>query len=160
MTHIAEIHWQAEGDVPSGGYSRAHWWCFDGGAEVKASASPDIVPVPMSQPEAVDPEEGFVASLASCHMLWFLDFARRAGFAPASYVDHAVGHMENASDGGLWVARVNLTPFVVWSGGGPSREEEKALHAQAHGACFIAKSVRTEIQITVAEYQEDTLDEA
>ncbi|MEO0484872.1 MAG: OsmC family protein [Pseudomonadota bacterium] len=154
MTHIAEVYWEADGDVLAGQYSRAHSWHFDGGAIVPASASPDIVPVPYSQPAAVDPEEAYVASLASCHMLWFLDFARRAGFAPESYTDHAVGHMERTADGGLWVARVDLSPYTVWAGEGPTKEQEEALHHQAHGACFIASSVKTEIVVTVSEYQE------
>ncbi|MEM8593078.1 MAG: OsmC family protein [Pseudomonadota bacterium] len=154
MTHIAEIYWEVDGDVPSGKYSRAHAWYFDGGAKVAASASPDIVPVPLSQPEAVDPEEGYVASIASCHMLWFLDFARRAGFSPESYTDHAVGHMEEADDGGLWVARVDLTPYTVWAGEAPTAEQEHALHDEANDACFIAKSVKTEIVVTVSEYAE------
>ncbi|MEO0665783.1 MAG: OsmC family protein [Pseudomonadota bacterium] len=154
MTHIAEIYWEAHGDVAAGQYSRAHTWYFDGGAQVPASASPDIVPVPLSQPEAVDPEEGFVASIASCHMLWYLDFARRAGFVPESYTDHAVGHMEQTADGGLWVSRVDLTPYTVWQGAAPSLEEERALHHQAHEACFIAKSVRSEIVVTLREYAE------
>ncbi|MEM1233365.1 MAG: OsmC family protein [Pseudomonadota bacterium] len=154
MTHVAEIYWEASGDVAAGTYSRAHSWQFDGGAQVAASASPDIVPVPLSQPEAVDPEEGFVASLASCHMLWFLDFARRAGFVPESYTDHAVGHMEETEAGDLWVSRVDLTPYTVWSGAGPTLEEERALHGKAHGACFLARSVKSEIVITVHEYAE------
>ncbi|MEM6275550.1 MAG: OsmC family protein [Pseudomonadota bacterium] len=154
MTHVAEIYWEASGDVAAGAYSRAHSWHFDGGAQVPASASPDIVPVPLSQPEAVDPEEAFVASLASCHMLWFLDFARRAGFVAESYTDHAVGHMEETSEGGLWVARVDLKPYTVWSGSGPTLDEERALHDKAHGACFIASSVKSEIVITVHEYAE------
>lgn len=155
MTHIAEIYWEASGDFSSGEYSRGHTWYFDGGARVPASASPDIVPTPYSQPEAVDPEEAYVAALSSCHMLWFLDFARRAGFTPESYTDHAVGHMEKAKDGGLWVARVDLTPFTIWTGNAPTKAEERALHGEAHGACFIAKSVRTEIVVTVSEYAEE-----
>ncbi|MEM6727574.1 MAG: OsmC family protein [Pseudomonadota bacterium] len=155
MTHIAEIVWEASGDVASGAYGRGHAWYFDGGACVAASASPDIVPVPYAQPEAVDPEEAFVASLASCHMLWFLDFARRAGFSAASYRDHAVGHMERAADGGLWIARVDLRPRVDWEGASPSSEEENALHHEAHGACFIARSVRTKIAIEVVRDMEE-----
>ena len=154
MTHIAEVYWEAVGDVAAGQYSRAHSWQFDGGAVVPASASPDIVPVPFSQPEAVDPEEAYVAALASCHMLWFLDFARRAGHVPQSYTDHAVGHMEQTAGGGLWVARVDLSPYTLWSGDGPDQAEEEALHHKAHGACFIANSVKTEIVITVSDYAE------
>jgi len=57
-------------------YSRKHTWHFDGGAVVPGSSSPQVVRLPFSDPSAVDPEEAFVAALSSCHMLWFLDFAR------------------------------------------------------------------------------------
>src|SRR5512140_777551 len=79
-------------------YSRGHVWRFDGGVEVPASSSPGVVPLPMSRADAVDPEEAFVASLASCHMLWFLSIAAKRGFCVDSYVDNADGVMaKNAS---------------------------------------------------------------
>lgn len=154
MTHVAHIHWMADGDVASGNYSRAHEWVFDGGLRVPASASPDIVPAPLSQPENVDPEEGFVATIASCHMLWFLDFARRAGFEAARYHDHAVGHMEETEDQGLWVARIDLNVSVEWSGTPPSEQEHKTLHDQANAACFIAKSIKSEINVSLVNEAE------
>ena len=74
--YTAEIVWERGEQVfTDGHYSRGHRWRFDGGAEVSASASPQIVPLPMSDGAAVDPEEAFVAALASCHMLFFLSLA-------------------------------------------------------------------------------------
>ncbi|MEL7149208.1 MAG: OsmC family protein [Pseudomonadota bacterium] len=141
----ATIRWAASGDVLKGHYSRAHEWEFDGGTVVPASASPGIVPLPWSDESAVDPEEAFVASLSSCHMLFFVDFARRAGFAPATYADDAVGVMTKAGDGRMWVSRVELNPVVTWSSEAPSQDDLRGLHHRAHDACFIANSVRTEV---------------
>ena len=80
--HTATISWRRseEADFPARAYSRAHQWEFDGGAIVPASASPSVVPLPYADGAAVDPEEAFVAALSSCHMLWFLDLAARAGY--------------------------------------------------------------------------------
>src|SRR3990170_714853 len=106
--HTATIRWSASPgeDYARGRYSRVHSWTFDGGAVVVASASPHIVPAPWSDAEAVDPEEAFVASLASCHMLFFLDFARRSGVVVASYEDEAEGMMEKGADGRVRITRV------------------------------------------------------
>lgn len=148
--HGARVIWKAEGDIASGRYSRAHEWHFDGGAVVAASSSPAVVPLPFSNPAGVDPEEAFVASLASCHMLWFLDLARRAGFLPLAYEDHAEGRMERVG-GRLWITHVTLRPRVTWDASpavmAPDRKTEAALHHAAHEDCFIANSVRTEIVI-------------
>src|SRR6185436_20595341 len=93
-TYTATVRWNrtesAEGFV-KGQYSRAHEWAFDGGAVVPASASRHIVPAPWSDAAGVDPEEAFVASLSSCHMLFFIDFARRDGWLIDRYVDEAQG---------------------------------------------------------------------
>ena len=143
--HGAEVRWTAQGDFIANKYSRAHRWHFDGGAVIAASASPDIVPVPLSDPAGVDPEESFVAAIAACHMLWFLDLARRDGLDLASYRDAAVGHMAKNAQGGLWIARVDLYPQVTYAGRSPSAEQTARLHHKAHDACFIANSVKTEI---------------
>jgi organic hydroperoxide reductase OsmC/OhrA len=91
-TYTAIVSWERRGAVFSDNqYSRAHRWIFDGGIEVPGSSSPHIVRVPMSQAAAVDPEEAFVASLASCHLLWFLDHARQRGWIVERYEDQAVG---------------------------------------------------------------------
>ena len=149
-THTAEILWRAEGDFAGNGYSRAHLWRFDGGVEVPASASPAVVPPPASREDAVDPEEAFVASLSSCHMLWFLDLARRDGWNAAAYRDRAEGRMARAAGGASWIDRVELRPEITWDGPAPDRAALKALHGRAHAACFIANSVRTEV-VTVLD---------
>jgi len=145
--HTARISWQRNGqDFAGRKYSRLHQWSFDGGLTVKASSSPDVVKVPYSDPSAVDPEEAFVASLASCHMLSFLWRAGLAGFVVESYEDDAEGVMEKNAQGKLAITRVTLKPLTRFSGGKrPSREELDHLHHLAHEDCFIASSVKTEI---------------
>src|SRR4051794_10313173 len=120
-TYTATIRWSRDPstDFAKGQYSRAHQWAFDGGAVVPASASPHVVPAPWNDPAGVDPEEAFIASLSSCHMLFFLDFARRAGFVLDEYVDEAEGVLEKRADGKMWMSRVMLRPRVTWAGDRP-----------------------------------------
>jgi organic hydroperoxide reductase OsmC/OhrA len=128
-------------------YSRAHTWRFDGGVEVRASSSPHVVPLPMSEVQAVDPEEAFVASLSSCHMLWFLSLAAQRGWRVDSYRDNATGVMRNNPAGKLFVAQITLRPLVkLVQGFTPSFAELRELHQAAHAECFIANSVKTEIR--------------
>jgi organic hydroperoxide reductase OsmC/OhrA len=150
MTHyLAQLKWQR---APSekftdGKYSRVHSWRFDGGAEIEASSSPDIVPIPFSAAELVDPEEAFVAALASCHMLFFLSRAARRGFVVESYEDRAEGVMEHNAEGRTAMTRVTLSPNVVYAGTPPDSAAEAQLHEEAHARCFIANSVRTRVEI-------------
>ena len=148
-TYTAIIRWSrtGEGDFTKGQYSRAHEWAFDGGAVVPAGPSPHIVPAPWGNPAGVDPEEAFVASLSSCHMLFFVDFARRAGLVLDSYVDEAEGVMEKRDDGKMWISRVTLRPRIAWGGEAPDAAVIADLHHKAHEACFIANSVTTEVTI-------------
>ena len=148
-TYTATVSW-ARGDQPytDGKYSRAHTWRFDGGIEVPASSSPHVVRLPMSSEAAVDPEEAFIASLASCHMLFFLDFARRAGFRIDSYVDEAQGVLDKDAQDRTAMTLVTLHPRAAFSGDKqPSRAEVDALHHKSHEACFIANSVKTEVRV-------------
>ena len=148
-THNATIRWFASPgeDFAKGQYSRAHSWSFDGGAIVPGSASPHIVPMPWADAAAVDPEEAFVASLSSCHMLWFLDLAARRGYRVDGYVDHAVGMMGRNAHGKLAMTRVVLRPAVTF-GPGPQPDPPAlaALHHEAHDQCFIANSVNTDVR--------------
>ena len=148
-TYTATVRWTRDPstDFAKGQYSRAHEWQFDGGAVVPASPSPHVVPPPWSDQAGVDPEEAFVASLSSCHMLFFVDFARRAGFVVDSYVDEADGVLEKRSDGKLAMTRVTLHPRVTWGGARPEDAAIADLHHRAHEACFIANSVTTEVGI-------------
>ena len=147
-THTALIRWSVgDADFLSRRYSRAHSWAFDGGVVVPGSSSPLVVPLPMSDASAVDPEEAFVASLSSCHMLWFLDIAARAGFAIASYEDAAEGRMGRNAAGKLVVDVVTLRPRVRVTGARvPDAAMLAALHHEAHEECFLANSVRCEIR--------------
>jgi organic hydroperoxide reductase OsmC/OhrA len=148
-TYTATIRWSRDGaeGFAKGQYSRAHEWAFDGGAVVPASASPHIVPAPWSDPAGVDPEEAFVASLSSCHMLFFLDFARRAGFVIDSYVDEAEGELAKGADDKMAMTRVTLRPRISWQDEGPDPAALADLHHRAHEACFIANSVTTEVTV-------------
>ena len=147
--HFATIRWFASPgeDFAKGQYSRAHSWNFDGLANVAASASPHIVPMPWANPNAVDPEEAFVASAASCHMLFFLDFARRAGVIVTSYDDEAEGEMEKGDDGKTRITRITLRPRIVYGDVAPTDEMLADLHHKAHEACCIANSITSEIVI-------------
>jgi organic hydroperoxide reductase OsmC/OhrA len=145
--HKATIRWAFPGgDFLKGRYSREHTWSFDGGVTVPASSSPAAVPKPYSNEANVDPEEAFVASLSSCHMLTYLFLASRAGFEILSYEDEAVGTMTKNERGVAWVSAVVLRPRLVYGGDKrPSIADEDKLHHAAHDQCFIANSVKTEV---------------
>jgi organic hydroperoxide reductase OsmC/OhrA len=148
-THTATIRWHCDVEnFTSDTYSRGHVWEFDGGAIVAASAAPDIVPAPMSVAENVDPEEAFVASLSSCHMLFFLAIASRRGFSVGEYVDDAVGDMAKDEQGRMSITKVTLRPQTVWTGNKrPTSGQQEKMHHQAHKFCFIANSVKTAIVV-------------
>lgn len=145
--YSAEIFWQrGEQDFLGNRYSRRHVLRFDGGAELAGSSSPHVVREPMSDAKAVDPEEMFVASLSSCHMLWFLAIAAKRKFCVDRYTDAAVGVMAKNSEGKTAMTLVTLRPEVNFSGERlPTREQIDQLHHEAHEECFIANSVRTEL---------------
>jgi organic hydroperoxide reductase OsmC/OhrA len=145
--YTATVKWQRDGqDFLDDNYSRRHTWEFDGGLHVPASASPQIVPLPKSVAENVDPEEAFVASLSSCHMLFFLAIARNRGYTVDKYTDCAIGHMAKNDQGRMAMMKVVLRPKVVFSGDlWPTTEQIDEIHQQSHDQCFIANSVKTEI---------------
>ena len=146
--YTSQITWQ-RGEQPflDNRYSRRHMVRFDGGVEMPASSSPHVVREPMSDPAAVDPEELFVASLSSCHMLWFLSIAAERGFRVDTYIDNAEGVMQKAASGKWAMSLVTLRPMVSFSGQQlPTREEHEQMHHLAHDECYIANSVRTEVR--------------
>lgn len=147
-SYTATIWWSRDGAAfADNRYSRGHRWTFDGGVVVPASSSPHAVPLPMSIESAVDPEEAFVASLSSCHMLWFLSIAAKQGFVVDSYSDEAIGILGRNAEGKVAMTTVTLRPRVQFSGERrPSGAEIENLHYQAHEECFIASSVRTEVR--------------
>jgi organic hydroperoxide reductase OsmC/OhrA len=148
--HKAKIEWKCTTpDFRLGKYTREHTWSFDGGVSVPASAAPAVVPAPWSNPAHVDPEEAFVASISSCHMLTFLHVARLAGFQVESYADEAVGEMAKNERGVAWVAVVTLNPTIVYGGDKrPTHEQEAELHHKAHDGCFVSQSVKTDVKVS------------
>jgi organic hydroperoxide reductase OsmC/OhrA len=147
--HKATISWtRKNADFLKGKYSRDHVWTFDGGLSVPASPSPSVVPPPWSNPANIDPEEAFVASISSCHMLTYVYLAYRAGFQVDSYHDDAVGVTNKNEKGIPWISSVTLHPKIVYSGEKrPTPEDVEKLHHQAHEQCYIANSVKTEIKV-------------
>ena len=151
-TYTAQLVWErGNQDFLSNKYSRRHQISFDGGATMPASSSPSVVPVPLSDPAGVDPEEAFVASLSSCHMLWFLYFAARGGFVIDRYEDNPVGVMERNAERKMVITVVKLRPKIAFSGAKqPTQEELDQLHHKAHEECNIANSVKTEVRVEPA----------
>lgn len=151
--HKATITWKrTRGDFLTGKYPREHTWSFDGGFTMPASPAPSVVPMPYSNPAHVDPEEAFVASISSCHMLTFLYLASKQGFQVDSYDDAAVGTMTNNEKGVPWMSLVTLNPKIIYSGEKlPAPADEEHLHHLAHEQCYIANSIKTVIVVGQAK---------
>ena len=150
MPYNVRIFWKKNFDEAfvDNRYSRSHTWTFDGGIEVAASSSPHVVPLPMSNESAVDPEEAFIASLSSCHMLWFLSIAVEKNYIVESYEDNAEGVLGKNEGGKLAMTRVTLQPVIIFGNKHtPSQVQIDELHHLAHEKCFIANSVKTEITV-------------
>jgi organic hydroperoxide reductase OsmC/OhrA len=148
--YTATVRWsRGEATFSDRRYSRAHVWSFDGGVEVRASSSPQVMREPFSDPHAVDPEEAFIASVSSCHMLFFLDYAAQATYVVDSYDDTATGTMGKNAAGQDFVETILLAPAIRFSGDPqPTPAEIVALHDRAHHDCFIANSVLTKIVVS------------
>lgn len=151
-TYTAKISWKNDSPdtFTKNRYSRAHTWSFDGGIEVPASSSPHAVRLPFSVEEAVDPEEAFVASAASCHMLTFLWVAAKKGFLIDSYEDNAVGEMTADAGGRQWISKITLDPQITWGDKTPTAEELAEMHHLAHEECYIANSIKSEVVVKSA----------
>ncbi|MCE9687230.1 OsmC family protein [Shewanella sp. AS16] len=147
-SYSAKVSWQRGKDEAylDNKYSRGHVWLFDGGVTVPASSSPQIVPLPYSVAQNVDPEEAFVASLSSCHMLFFLAIAAKHRFVVDTYLDEAVGIMAQDAEGKLAMTQVTLRPKIDFSGDRkPTLAQLEQMHHQSHAQCFIANSVKTRV---------------
>jgi len=152
MPYSVKIFWKKNLDEAfvDSKYSRSHTWSFDGGIEMPASSSPHVVPVPMSDESAVDPEEAFVAAVSSCHMLWFLSIAAEKNFIVESYEDNAIGVLGKNGEGKLAMTKITLKPKVNFNDTTvPTSEQVDELHRLAHEKCFIANSVKTDITMMV-----------
>jgi organic hydroperoxide reductase OsmC/OhrA len=92
-----------------------------------------------------NPEELLVASLAACHQLWYLHLCAEAGVVVIAYVDRAEGTMIEEATGAGQFSRVVLRPLVTVAEG-TDLARARALHADAHAKCFIARSVRFPVE--------------
>jgi len=149
-TYRASVDWSLDGDFAARRYGRGHALRFEGGLVVPGTASPHVVPPAYCVEGALDPEAAFTASLASCHMLWFLDLAARAGLTVVRYRDEAEGTLARGPDGKLAMTRVVLRPRVEFAGAAPDPALVADLHHRAHEECFIANSVKTEVVVEPA----------
>ncbi|HEY5048050.1 MAG TPA: OsmC family protein [Rhizomicrobium sp.] len=144
--HRATIQWKrASADFAYDSYNRAHEIVFKGGAiRLAASAAPAF----KGDAGRVDPEEAYVASLSSCHMLTFLAICARSRLTVDAYDDDASGTLEKSSDGKFWMANVILRPRVRFAPGvtveGAALD---AIHHKSHAQCFIANSVKTKVKV-------------
>src|SRR3954470_16665793 len=138
--HKVTVDWERETpDFAYESYNRDHDWSFDAGVTVRASATPAY----KGSERCVDPEEAFVASLSSCHMLTFLAIACKRRLVVDDYRDEAVGVLGKDAEGRLAITRVTLRPEASFGGERiPTPDEIRSLHEQAHHACFIANSVK------------------
>jgi organic hydroperoxide reductase OsmC/OhrA len=156
--YSAEVIWE-RGDAvfTDNRYSRRHLLRFDGGLEVPASSSPHSVPVPLSDPGAVDPEESLIAALSSCHMLWFLAIAGKRKFRVDRYRDQVTGMLAKNTDGKLYISLITLRPEAQFSGELlPTREQIEAMHHSAHAECYIAHSVISEVRVEPVSHSPDS----
>lgn len=140
--HRASVEWQRQGEFRYESYSRGHVVDYGGGLRLAGTAAPANVPPTAPAAPGVDPEQAFVGSLSSCHMLWFLHLACRAGYVVERYVDEAVGVLDRT-----WMSQVTLRPVVTFAGRAPDAAEHARLHERAHDKCFIANSVKTEVRV-------------
>jgi organic hydroperoxide reductase OsmC/OhrA len=146
--HEATIEWRRlTADFNYATYERGHWWSFPSGIRMPGTAARSNIPATAAPALGVDPEQAFVAALASCHMLWFLHLACRAHLVVDRYLDPAAGTLEPDAAGKLAITRVTLRPTVTFNGAPPSESQVRALHEAAHEKCFIANSVKTEIVV-------------
>lgn len=150
--YTATIKWSRNGQTfIDNKYKRAHRWEFDNGQIISASASPNIVPTPLSDPSAIDPEEAFIAALSSCHMLWFLSIAAKAGYVVENYKDKAEGILAKNNEGKQAITEVSLFPQVTYQKGQkPTEQKDQQMHQQASTQCFIANSVETKVKVEPA----------
>lgn len=143
-SHHARIEFRHQsGDFADKSYSRDHRWIFKDGQELAASSAPDFG----GSAAAVDPEDAFTASIASCHMLTFLALAAVKGYTVNAYSDAAVGTLAKNAAGHMCMTEVLLRPQIEFAGEPPTAEQLQMLHERAHKACFIANSVHTVVRV-------------
>ena len=117
------------------GYDRNHTITAAGKPVIPGSSDPSF----RGDASRYNPEEMLVASLSTCHMLWFLHLCTTSGVVVVDYVDDATGTMEETADGGGRFTEVTLYP-VITVASEEMIDKADALHEKANQLCFIANS--------------------
>jgi organic hydroperoxide reductase OsmC/OhrA len=149
-SYTVTVEWTGAGATGTTGYtaySRDHVVRIDAKPVIECSADPAY----RGDPARINPEELFVASLAQCHMLWFLHMAARAGVVVVGYRDLAQGTMrvDSAAGKGRFVD-VTLAPHVTVTGAPVNEELLARLHRDAHDRCFLSQSVNFPVVVEAA----------
>ena len=143
----ATVEWQLQGAFNYETYSRSHRIEFGRGVRLEGNAAEGNIPKTAPAAPGADPEQQFVASLASCHMLWFLHLACSRKYVVAGYRDEASGVLAKDAEGKDAMTSVTLRPVVRFVGTAPSEDEQRDLHEKAHQRCFIANSVKSAVAV-------------
>ena len=143
--HRAKVEWKLDGEFDYLTYPRRHVMDFGQGITMPGTAAPENIPKTVPAAAGVDPEQAFVASLSSCHMLWFLHLACAAKLTVTRYLDDASGVLGKNANGAMAMTRITLRPAVSFAGTPPGADEHARLHREAHEKCFIANSVKSEV---------------
>jgi len=116
-------------------YERSHIVTIDNKVEILCSSDPAF----RGDKTKHNPEELFVASISTCHMLWFLHLCAEEGVVVTAYTDNATGIMQETEDGGGHFTDVTLNPVVIVSEESMINKANE-LHHKANKLCFIANS--------------------
>lgn len=145
--HTMSLEWTRNtSDFNYDSYSRNHIVHFSDSGTICGSSAPEF----HGDPRCLDPEQAFVMSLASCHLLSFLTIASKKGYIVDKYADNAIGVLGKNQAGRSAMIRVDLRPEVVFSGTiVPTDEEHHVLHDHAHRGCIIANSIAESITVTI-----------
>ncbi|HWZ84510.1 MAG TPA: OsmC family protein [Terriglobales bacterium] len=143
-TYQVQVDWtgnNGDGTKSYTSYRRDHTIVVEGKAPIPGSSDPSF----RGDRTRYNPEELLVASLSSCHMLWYLHLCAVNHVTVVEYQDAASGVMKENDDGSGEFVRVVLRPRVKITAG--DRERALALHHEAHKHCFIARSVNFPVEI-------------
>ena len=145
--HRINLEWsRGDGAFARSGYNKEHLIHYAGGQTLRGAPSTDFG----GDDAHADPEQLLLSALSSCHMLTFLAVCANRGYIVDNYLDDAVAELGKNADGKNAVIKATLAPKVAFSGDKqPTTEEYAALHARAHAACFIANSVKTQVDVKI-----------
>jgi organic hydroperoxide reductase OsmC/OhrA len=145
-TYEVQVRWtgnQGEGTKTYGSYRRDHTIVSAGKPEIPGSSDPAF----RGDRSRYNPEELLVASLSSCHMLWYLHLCSVNRIVVFEYHDSAEGVMQENADGSGQFVRVTLKPAIKVAKGS-DLSKSRSLHEEAHRLCFIARSVNFPVEVS------------